>query len=433
MSLHWDLLDIGLILLRDDGQIDICNQWVSARARLRSSALGLQLEDAFGQNIDPSLLQARDNALKHGRSSRLSHAFHPMPLPLYALRGAAQERIHHSVDVIAGAENGKRFCMLQIRDLTETIRRETLLKRQSLQLANDLAELRHTQEDLARHTLRFREMTRLAPVGLFETDMQGRLTYFNDRCVEMLGLNTLRDLGQEWTSTLPAETAGPLFAHWRVAAESATRLSEEFCLPGKPGQADHWLRLEAGPIRNADTVPVGFLCTLIDVTELHERAQRSEFRANHDPLTSLPNRRRFELRLRAALAGAQAVNESVVVVVIDLDGFKEINDAHGHAAGDLVLQTVATRMRKTLRNDDMVARMGGDEFALLFPEAPGDEQLALLLSKLSQAVGMPVNWQRQRLRVSCSIGIARYPDDAQDLARLMEHADRAMYAHKRRR
>jgi len=433
-----EALELGIIVLDAMGRIELCNRWVSERARLSDTVVGLDLAEAFGTAIDPRLLQATVEALARGRSSRLSHAFHPMPLPLFALRGPTTERIHQAVDVLAVSRGEGRQCVLQIRDMSETLRRESMLKQQSLQLAEELARLRQTQDELARQSLRFKEMARLAPVGLFETDMQGRLTYCNDRGLEMLGLDGPQDLGRNWTHALSAAAADALHQRWIAATESATRLNEEFHI-ARPGQEERWLRLEAGPIRDSAQAPVGFICTLMDVTDLQQRAQHHEYRANHDPLTGLPNRARFEQRLHAALAGAQRLDSHLAVVYLDLDGFKLINDQYGHAAGDVILQTVASRLRKHLRGDDMVARLGGDEFALLLLEAPDEPDLDQLLGKLSKTIHMPINLPTPeanvRVHVGCSMGRALFPEHGQTLEDLLAHADRAMYeqksAHKR--
>lgn len=426
------MLDLGVVLLSADGKIEVFNRWVGAHARLNDSVLGMSLTEAFGAAIDPRLLQVVEEALSRGRSNRLSHAFHPMPLPLYPLRGVATDRIHQSIDVSALNSGAGRQCLLQIRDMSETIRREALLKLQARQLAEELSRLKQAQEELARHSLRFREMARLAPVGLFETDMQGRLTYCNDRGQELLGLTFPADLGSNWTSALVAGEAEAFHRRWKAATESATRLTEEFQV--STGRDERWLRLEAGPIRDSSQTPVGFICTLMDVTELQQRAQRHEYRANHDVLTGLPNRGRFEQRLRAALAGAQTLSGELAIVYLDLDGFKAINDQHGHAAGDQVLQQVSTRLRKLLRAEDLVARLGGDEFAILFPEAPPEKDVKLLLSKLSHAISLPMtlalNGAHISVNVGCSMGVARFPRQGDKIDALLAQADRAMYEHK---
>ena len=422
-------VDMGFVTLNESGAVQACNLWMLQHARLKPDWIGQPLPDAFDGVIDPHLLSAVKEALSKGCSSRLSHAFHPMPLPLYPVRGQDSERLQQAVNVIAYEVDGQRHCALQVRDVTEALRREQLLKQQAQQLARDVAELRQAQAEVARQSLRFSEMAKLAPVGLFETDMAGRLTYANDRCVEMLGLNPERDLGKPWTQTLSPELAVPLFTRWRCAADSDTRVVEEFSLAGARHEERRY-RLEAGPIRDLLQTPIGIISTLMDVTDLYHRAERHEFRANHDVLTGLSNRHRFEKRVTAALAGAEALNQSMALVYLDLDGFKPVNDQFGHAAGDIVLRTIAKRIRGTLRSDDTVARLGGDEFGILFTEAPEAKQLQALLDKLTQAIAKPVSLGDVEVRIGCSYGVAIFPGDGVDVQSLMQHADHAMYIHK---
>ncbi|MEY2113628.1 diguanylate cyclase domain-containing protein [Rhodanobacter sp. FW106-PBR-R2A-1-13] len=160
--------------------------------------------------------------------------------------------------------------------------------------------------------------------------------------------------------------------------------------------------------------------------------------AQHDPLTGLPNRILFQDRLYGAIQRANRHQSRFALASIDLDGFKQVNDTHGHAAGDALLQEIAARLSAQLRRNDTVARLGGDEFALLLEDIE-DPRLALQLGeKLCAALGEPyalsVGGQPIEVHVGASIGIAPYrPDAAADDAdqRLMQAADHAMYAAKR--
>ena len=164
-----------------------------------------------------------------------------------------------------------------------------------------------------------------------------------------------------------------------------------------------------------------------DVTRSKMTEQELLHRAQHDQLTGLANRAAFDQALEHALARAQRTPERrIALLLMDLDGFKAINDTHGHLAGDVVLKTVAARMRKVQRKSDLVARLGGDEFACLV-EDPAPDALDLLAIRLIEAIGEPVDIGDWQVKVGCSIGIATYPNAATDARTLYEHADRAMY------
>jgi len=166
------------------------------------------------------------------------------------------------------------------------------------------------------------------------------------------------------------------------------------------------------------------------ISELRDNQDELEHLAQHDPLTGLPNRRKFQERLDQALAQARRFPQTVSVLFIDLDRFKIINDRHGHEVGDVVLQTVARRLQAVLREVDTVARIGGDEFVALLGAPATPEQLDAIANKLLQVLGEPVRFEGLQLDLGCSIGIASYPNDAGNATDLLAAADHAMYAAK---
>ncbi|WPB57247.1 diguanylate cyclase domain-containing protein [Xylophilus sp. GOD-11R] len=161
-----------------------------------------------------------------------------------------------------------------------------------------------------------------------------------------------------------------------------------------------------------------------------QRERRSRHDALHDYLTGLPNRGFFEQTLQRALERAAERHERVALLFIDLDHFKRINDAHGHAVGDAVLRNVAERLQNTLRGGDTVARLGGDEFVVLLPQVR-DGTWQLTAQRVHDAMSHPISDGELQLWITLSIGVAVFPDDAGDAATLMRRADGAMYRAKR--
>jgi diguanylate cyclase (GGDEF)-like protein len=157
-------------------------------------------------------------------------------------------------------------------------------------------------------------------------------------------------------------------------------------------------------------------------------ARTLEREANHDPLTRLPNRRFFLEWLSYAVAGARREGSEIALLYIDLDGFKAVNDRHGHRRGDAVLSEIAERLRSTKREGDVLARLGGDEFALAAPKARDGHELAVLGERILRALS---ETKVAHVRLGASIGIAFYPEDADDVPGLIAAADAAMYAAKR--
>ena len=155
--------------------------------------------------------------------------------------------------------------------------------------------------------------------------------------------------------------------------------------------------------------------------------------ATHDELTSLPNRIFFRARLDEAIAIARAPHDSIAVLYLDLDGFKSINDAHGHDTGDEVLRIVAARLSRTVRAGDVVSRIGGDEFACLLAGLPTREHLSQIAGKLLDAVAAPLTIGAVTTVVRPSIGISLWAADGLTADALLRSADAAMYRAKRQK
>lgn len=172
-----------------------------------------------------------------------------------------------------------------------------------------------------------------------------------------------------------------------------------------------------------------YVFVIADIDTLKQREATALHEAHHDELTGLPNRRLLAERAAAALATSELRRVSCAVLAIDLDGFKEINDRHGHETGDRMLREVAARLTRVMRPQDTVARRGGDEFAVLVPDVGSMTEVEKISERLLGAIGQPASFPDgpAELRVSASIGIALAPEQGRDLERLLQLADLAMY------
>ncbi len=165
--------------------------------------------------------------------------------------------------------------------------------------------------------------------------------------------------------------------------------------------------------------------------QLERYSHTLELLALHDPLTGLPNRRLLMDRLSLALAHARRNSGSTAVMYLDLDGFKQINDSLGHDAGDTLLRMVGARLQATVRQEDIVARIGGDEFVVVLWEIDHPDSVVKLGSKVLQAVSQPYDIEGRAVTVTCSVGISVYPAHGEDVDTLMKSADLALYEAKR--
>jgi len=192
-----------------------------------------------------------------------------------------------------------------------------------------------------------------------------------------------------------------------------------------PDNVERWLRVSCRPLPDGSIVG-----SATDITHLVELQQRLQEMAHHDLLTRLPNRALLPDRLRQALARSKRTRELVAICLADLDGFKPINDQHGHKVGDQVLREVAQRLLETVRSEDTVARIGGDEFVLILGGMKSWAECEVALHRIVAAVGQPYHIGNLCLRVSASVGVTLYPNDGSDQDILLRHADQAMYKAK---
>jgi len=174
----------------------------------------------------------------------------------------------------------------------------------------------------------------------------------------------------------------------------------------------------------------GLVVTVRDTTERVRKQQQLEYQALHDSLTGMPNRVLLDDRLEQAVAQCQRGGGHFALLVLDLDRFKEINDTLGHKVGDLVLVEVASRLSEPLRDTDTIARLGGDEFAIVLPMIPDREHAEQVTQRLAASLRRPIRVSGLDLEVGVSIGIAIYPDHADEANKLFQCADIAMYQAK---
>lgn len=150
-------------------------------------------------------------------------------------------------------------------------------------------------------------------------------------------------------------------------------------------------------------------------------------RASHDSLTGLPNKRVADDRLAMACERARRNHGNAALLFVDLDGFKQVNDTHGHQVGDQVLITVAQRLQDGIRKIDTAARLGGDEFLVVLDGVTHLDNAKTVAHKLIESIGLPIELSNGTCQVGASVGIAMFPDDAQEPSNLLRLADRAMY------
>lgn len=192
-----------------------------------------------------------------------------------------------------------------------------------------------------------------------------------------------------------------------------------------------WVQNLAIPFKNRTGETTRIDGLIIDISEQKNREEKIKHMAFHDQLTGLPNRTMFENYFSLTMAGERNREQKLALIFIDLDNFKQVNDAMGHDVGDMLLKEVGQRIKTVMRENDLLARLGGDEFiALLTSIAP--ETTTLVAERILDSLARSFTIAGHELRVSASIGISLYPEDGKDLETLIKSADEAMYTAKRK-
>jgi len=295
-------------------------------------------------------------------------------------------------------------------------------------IALSLTIVRRLTDDVLANEEKFAKAFELAPYAMIITRRDdGRVVEVNAGFSGMFGLGRAEALGRTLPELLPTPGGGPplVVEAFAAAGRGEKREVQALRKSGEPmiGQ----LVSEEISINGEAHV----LSTINDITEESRLTQRLAELAATDSLTGLANRRYFYERFEFARLNAVRHGARMAVLSMDLDRFKSVNDSLGHSAGDAVLVEAARRLTACLRQVDMVARFGGDEFVILLTEVHGGEDAALVAEKIVTAFRRPFDVQGRQAAITVSLGIAVYPDHGESLEDLLKRSDEALYAAKR--
>ena len=265
-----------------------------------------------------------------------------------------------------------------------------------------------------------------SPVSIIVTDAQGRIEYVNPKFCQTTGYSMEEVLGQT-PRILKSGCLGEAFYRelWRTLL-AGEEWHGVFHNRTKGGEL-LWELGSISPIRDDAGVVTHFVSVKEDFTEIKRMQDQMDHLAHHDPLTGLPNRALFYDRLQQALGLARRQERNLALFYLDLDGFKAVNDRHGHEQGDHLLTMVAQRLASCVRESDTVARMGGDEFTVLLVDPAGVEAAERVACVILELLSRPFVHEGITSSIGVSIGISFFPRDGDDPDRLLFRADAAMY------
>ena len=296
------------------------------------------------------------------------------------------------------------------------------------------------QEQLAESERLHRYIVNTSPDIIYILNQEGFFTFINERIENLLGFSKEEIVGKHYSFLVhhdDMEQAKYVFNERRIGTRAAKNI--ELRLKCKDDGKSRHFKNRTLPIELSATGMyagrseskksyTGTYGVARDVTERKIAEETINFQAYHDLLTKLPNRALLRDRLSLAISQAKRENESLAVMFLDLDRFKNINDTLGHMIGDELLQQVSSRLQDCIREGDTLARFGGDEFTLMLPKLHNSRHDASKLAqKITGALKKPFNIDGHELYVSTSIGIALYPQDGTNMDSLIKHADVAMY------
>ncbi|MDR3439309.1 EAL domain-containing protein [Telmatospirillum sp.] len=262
--------------------------------------------------------------------------------------------------------------------------------------------------------------------AIFITGSNGQIEWVNDAFVRLSGYAPEDAIGQSPRLLHSGAQTAPVYRDlWRTILTGDVWRGE--LIERRKDGSLYTVVQTVTPMHDRLGQVSHFVVVQEDITDRKQAEERIRFLSNFDPMTSLPNRGLFRERLGQALARADVLHHPVAVLFLDLDRFSRINDTMGHDLGDRLLTQIVERLGIVTRSADMLARIGGDEFAVILDEKAGADVAVMLARRMLNVVTKPYDLDGQQVHVGASIGISLYPDDAADADQLIKNADMAMY------
>lgn len=292
----------------------------------------------------------------------------------------------------------------------------------------DITEKKLAESALRRAEEKYRAIFEESVIGIFQITPEGRPISINRTLAQLLGYRSPNDFMAE-VQNLPAQSfvlPNRMIELAKAAASDEVVRGAEVEVYCKD-RSKRWVRVNQRAVRDLYNDIQHYEGTVEDITERKAAEERVQFLAYYDALTELPHRALLQDRLGNSLADARRKKQKVALLFLDLDRFKIINDSFGHSFGDIVLKQVAKRLKKCLRAQDTLARVGGDEFLIMLNRVKDVSEAALAAERVMGEISAEFQIQGQSLSMSCSIGISIFPEHGADCETLIKNADEALY------
>jgi diguanylate cyclase (GGDEF)-like protein/PAS domain S-box-containing protein len=390
----------AFISMDEDGNIV---EWSSQAER----DFGWSRAEAIGRPLAEKILPAEDRGHYEPGLQRMLEGDHRV--------------LGRRIEVTAAHRNGIRF---PVELSFSTLETSNGLRFNAF--VHDISERRRSEEALNQANQRFRSAFDDAGIGMAIVSLEGRWLRTNRALAELTGYPQDQLVGMGFHDITHPDD---LPKDFNALQEMIEGVRDRFQTEKRYFHADGhviWISLSTTIVRDGEAKPMYLLSQMQDISERKEQEKRLTHRASHDELTGLPNRGVLEDRMVLAFNRQRRERKPISVLYLDLDGFKRVNDTHGHDAGDYLLVAVAKRLTALVRPTDVVSRLGGDEFAILC-EAMNEEAATQLAKRIVEVVPKPIDVAGRRLAVTPSVGIALSRDPGIRPGELLADADMAMY------
>ena len=450
-ALHYQFVMIAIALegLWLGGAVEARNRIMRRYRDFASVSNDLLWEtDAEGRLREASGRLAKHGVLSLGQHWRsvLCQGSQPQ-LAALELALAEQQPFHHLEIALQGAGDMARWVQLNglplldesgvlsgyrgtAVDISRSRRAKALLRNYNKDLLEKVAErtqsLKQTNSELETKERRLQVLLAAAPVGVLELDDADCCHYLNVNGCALTGCTPEQAQGRPVLDFVHPDDRNYVEFVWEIKRQSHEVQLLEFRL----NRTNLWCAAYWINLSHPDQTRDGTIMVLTNTTARRQQDERLWTLAHHDALTELPNRNLFRERIGQALAHAKRRASGAAVLWIDLDGFKAVNDSLGHPAGDVLLQQVAQRLKNRIRESDTVARMGGDEFAVIITDITGSGMALQVATEMLASLAEPFALAQGSAHITGSIGVALYPQHADSVETLTQCADMAMYSAK---
>jgi len=423
-SLQRDQSDIfnacgfGIIVIDEFSHLLYWNHWVSKHSQHSlESSKGKSLETIFPILDKTRLLQAIRDAIEHQLPSTLSHKLNKNVFPLSFRNG---KDIEHNIKLFPlKKDHAVHHCLIEITDISAAVKREKQLR--------DVSEQMRREKEWANVTL-----MSIAD-AVITTDQHGRITSVNDKAEKLTGLSRDVMRGKTLRDVCPIAQAsiGACSHPINACLDNRQTLtdSDNYQFLAADGNT-YAVNLSIAAIIDLDDSLLGAVMTFRDITQSRHISAQLSWQAKHDHLTGLINRRELETKIEEHRLDAKNYGNSHNLLYIDLDQFKIVNDTCGHGIGDKLLKQISQVFQDQLRKDDILARIGGDEFCVLLPMCPAENALKIANTLRQATLEYRFVHDNKPYMLGASIGLSKISGHERNAAEILSAADSACYSAK---